>query len=82
MHKVCPFLEHNVILVTYVMVEHTQEHPMMVSQGDHVLKAHFVLQGRLSLIPALLEHTVRVQEEQVIRTVSFVTLVITALRNS
>lgn len=42
MHKVCPFLEHNVILVMSVMVGHTQEHPMMVSQGNHVLKAHFV----------------------------------------
>ena len=42
MHKVCPFLEHNVILVMSVMVEHTQEHPMMVSRGNHVLKAHFV----------------------------------------
>ena len=82
MHRVYPYHEHSATLVMSVMVEHTQEHPMMVSQADHVLKGHSVSQVLLSLILAHLGHTVRVPGEQVIRTVNFVILATTVLKSS
>lgn len=72
MHKVCPSQEPSATLAMYVIVEHTLEHPMMVLQGDHVPRGHFVLQVPLNLILVVLEHTVRALVEQVTRIVSCV----------
>lgn len=82
MHKVCLSQEHSVTLAMSAMVEHTQEHPMMVSQGDHVQKEHSVLQGLLNLILVALEDTVKALVEQVTRTVSCVIVATSVLRSS
>jgi len=82
MHKVYPFHEHNVTLAMSVMVEHTQEHQLMVSQADLALRGHSVSQVLSSSIPVLLGHTVRALVVQVTRIVSSVILATTALRSS
>lgn len=72
MPKVFPFPEPSVTQVMCALVEHTQEHQMMVSPASHVQKGHSVSQAPLSLILAHLGHTVRAPGEQVIRIVSLV----------
>lgn len=82
MRKVCPFQEHSATLVISAFVEHTLEHPLMASQGDHVLKERFVLQALLNLILVVLEHTVKALVGQVTRTASCVILATIVLRSS
>ena len=82
MRKVCLSQEHSATLVISALVEHTQEHPMMVSQEDHVQKGHSVLQGLLNLILVALERTVKALVGQVTRIVSCVILATSVLRSS
>jgi len=82
MHKDYPSHEHSVTLAISVKVEHTQEHQLMVSQANLVLKEHSVSQVLLSLIPVLPERTVRALVGQVTRIVSSVILATTALGSS
>lgn len=82
MHKVCPSQEHSATLVIFARVVRTLEHPLMASQGDHVLKEHFVLQALLNLILVVLEHIVKALAGQVTRTVSCAILATFVLRSS
>lgn len=81
-HKVCPSQEHSATLVMSAMVVHILEHPMMVSQGDHVPKGHSVWPALLNLILVALEHTVKALAGRVTRIVSCVIRATTVLGSS